>query len=103
MLIPAVLVPDLAQGVPTRAVNEPRCEIGHGRSVVAATDIQLPPLCSGATRTSGHAADRVWSAVLGAEPHRMSVSFGRTTQNSFPSGPGRVLLFEGRGLALIPT
>jgi hypothetical protein len=26
------------------------------------------------------------SAVLGAEPHRMSVSFARTTQNSFPSG-----------------
>ena len=26
------------------------------------------------------------SAVLGAEPHRMSVSFGRTTPNSFPPG-----------------
>ena len=26
------------------------------------------------------------SAVLGAGPHRMSVSFGPTTQNSFPSG-----------------
>jgi len=25
-------------------------------------------------------------AVLGAEPHRMSVSFEHTTQNSFPSG-----------------
>ena len=31
------------------------------------------------------------SAVLGAEPHRMSVSFGRTTQNSFPSGSARTV------------
>ena len=31
------------------------------------------------------------SAVLGAEPHRMSVSFGRTMQNSFPSGSARTV------------
>ena len=31
------------------------------------------------------------SAVLGAEPHWMSVSFGRTTQNSFPSGSARTV------------
>ena len=31
------------------------------------------------------------SAVLDAEPHRMSVSFGRTTQNSFPSGSARTV------------
>src|SRR5580704_2352553 len=31
------------------------------------------------------------STVLGAEPHRVSVSFGRTTQNSFPSGSARTV------------
>ena len=31
------------------------------------------------------------SAVLSAELHRMSVSFGRTTQNSFPSGSARTV------------
>ena len=31
------------------------------------------------------------SAVLGAEPHWMSVSSGRTTQNSFPSGSARTV------------
>ena len=31
------------------------------------------------------------SAVLGAEPHRMRVSFGRTTRKSFPSGPARTV------------
>ena len=31
------------------------------------------------------------AAVLAAEPHRMTGSFGRTTQNSFPSGSARTV------------
>ena len=40
MLIPAVLVPDMARGIPARAVHQPHREIGHGRSVLAITGIQ---------------------------------------------------------------
>src|SRR3984957_11139644 len=40
VLIPAVLVPYPARGVPARPVNEPDREISHTGSVMAATDIQ---------------------------------------------------------------
>src|SRR5215831_3750871 len=38
VLIPAVLVADLARGVPAWAVDQPHREIGHVRSVLAGTD-----------------------------------------------------------------
>ena len=39
------------------------------------------------------------SAVLGAGPHQMSVSFGPTTQNSFPSGIGQDIPGFSAGLS----
>jgi hypothetical protein len=47
------------------------------------------PLPADRARASCHAADRV--CLLGGRPYRMSVSFGRTTQNSFPSGSARTV------------
>ena len=41
---PALLVADLARGVPAWAVDQPHREIGHARSVWAVTDIQTGPL-----------------------------------------------------------
>ena len=41
---PALLVADLARGVPAWAVDQPDREIGHARSVRAVTDIQTDPL-----------------------------------------------------------
>src|ERR1700684_4610701 len=46
VLIPAVLLPDRARGVPAWAVHQPDREVGHGRSVLAAADIlRAPSLC----------------------------------------------------------
>ena len=38
MLVPGVLLPDLARGIPGWRVDQPYHEIGHRRSVVAASD-----------------------------------------------------------------
>src|SRR3989440_2113712 len=41
---PALLVADLARGVPSLAVDQPDRELGHSRSVRGVTDIQTDPL-----------------------------------------------------------
>jgi len=36
--VPAVLLTDWPRSIPVRAVDQGHCEVGHGRSVLAATD-----------------------------------------------------------------
>jgi hypothetical protein len=57
---PALLVADLARGIPARAVDQPDREIGHARSVRAVTDIQTDPL---QRRPSGRPAYAAWCAM----------------------------------------
>lgn len=58
VLIPSLLAPDLARGIPVWTVDQPHREIGHARSVLTATDTG-PASDQSSTSpigTSGHAA-----------------------------------------------